>query len=239
MSDDRVRTLERRWRSSGALEDERAWIHARARAGLLAEDRLELARALGAEALGGPEDPPLGFQEWLDALPFRRGRRRIERDALRVGIAICRALAPCASALGADPHYSRALEAAEAHLFRLGRPGAHLVALAEWRRELDWVTYEAPEVALAEVLEAVLGDLLLPAPRAIGEFEAPLQRALYPARRWSVDRSREAAVEATVPAQGGRLWWLRMRVRDELLPWVLDCGDPVWERVQLARGSRA
>lgn len=231
MSDDRVRTLEQRWRASGALEDERAWIHARARAGLLSADRLELAQALGAEALGGAEHPPLGFQEWLESLPFRGGHRRVERDSLRVGIAITRALAPCASALGADPYYATALEAAEAHLFRWGTPRPALEALAQWRQEREWVTHAAPEVAMAELLEGVLASLLPRTPRGIGEFEPLLHQALYPLRRWSVDRSLEDAIEAVIPAAGGRLWWMRERVRDELLPWVLGWGDPVWDRV--------
>jgi hypothetical protein len=232
VSDTRVRTLERRWCESGALEDERAWIHARVRAGSLSEDRLELARALGAEALGGPEDPPLGFQEWLEALPFRGGRRRIERDSTRVGLAIARTLAPCARALGADPFYARALEAAEAQLFRWGEsPGPALAALEEWRRERDWASYAAPEVAMAELLEGVLADLLPPAPRGLREFEPLLQRALYPSRRWSVERSVEATIEAEIPAAGGRLWRVRRAIREELLPWVLGYGDPIRRRV--------
>ena len=45
MSDDRVRTLERRWRASGSLEDEVEWIRERARCGQLELGRGALAGA--------------------------------------------------------------------------------------------------------------------------------------------------------------------------------------------------
>ena len=50
MSDDRVRTLERRWRASGSLEDEVEWIRERARCGQLELGLLGLSAHLGHPA---------------------------------------------------------------------------------------------------------------------------------------------------------------------------------------------
>ncbi len=40
MTDDALRALERRWRATGAVEDEAAWLAARLRAGVLAVEAL-------------------------------------------------------------------------------------------------------------------------------------------------------------------------------------------------------
>jgi len=52
MSDERLRELERRWRESGELDDEVAWLAERVRAGELSPRALELAAHLGHEAAG-------------------------------------------------------------------------------------------------------------------------------------------------------------------------------------------
>lgn len=75
MSDAALRELERRWRTSGAVEDEAAWHAARSRAGQLDRGRLQLAADLGwraAELAVGTLDPasPPGIVERL--LPRRR-----------------------------------------------------------------------------------------------------------------------------------------------------------------------
>lgn len=81
MSDSRLRTLERRWIETGAVEDEAAWLRERLRAGGLSEEQLALAAhcahegarlALGAKgsdtALPDPQDS-VGVKQWLSAMP--------------------------------------------------------------------------------------------------------------------------------------------------------------------------
>src|SRR5581483_5364002 len=62
MSDTELRALERRWRETGALEDEVALLQARRRSGELTTERLELAAYLGSAAapriLGREPTPP-------------------------------------------------------------------------------------------------------------------------------------------------------------------------------------
>lgn len=73
MSDDRVRILERRFRASGSVEDEAAWLRARGQIGELNEEQLRLAAfvdhqparlALGDQAPTAPWD----IRGWIDGL---------------------------------------------------------------------------------------------------------------------------------------------------------------------------
>jgi hypothetical protein len=50
MTDSNLRELERQFHASGSVEDEAAWLRARAQAGELSEERLELAAYCGHEA---------------------------------------------------------------------------------------------------------------------------------------------------------------------------------------------
>ncbi|MBX3468469.1 MAG: hypothetical protein KF878_16475 [Planctomycetes bacterium] len=52
MTDASLRELERRWRESGSLDDEVAWLAARRRSGELGRAHLELAAACGHRAAG-------------------------------------------------------------------------------------------------------------------------------------------------------------------------------------------
>ena len=49
MSDERLRQLDRRWRETGAIEDEAALLQERVRVGNLRRERLELAALLGSQ----------------------------------------------------------------------------------------------------------------------------------------------------------------------------------------------
>lgn len=82
MADEQLRDLERRFRSTGALDDERRWLAERLRAGRLSRERLEVAALVGHEAaraaLGAHPSPgspspgsPEGFDAWLAALEAR------------------------------------------------------------------------------------------------------------------------------------------------------------------------
>lgn len=70
MSDERLRNLERRWKETGSVEDEAAFLLERVRAGDLTQERLELAAYCGLEgaraAVPGYSDPwpPVDGQIW-------------------------------------------------------------------------------------------------------------------------------------------------------------------------------
>lgn len=209
MSDRRLRSLERAYRAADDPREEGRYLRERVRLGSLAPDRLALARALGAPALGGDEHPPLGFQDWLDALPFRSRRGRLERDFARVPLAIARALTPLAHALGVERGaLDKALDDAERTLAvaRSPRSRQHRGA----NRLVHGAPYDTrPLLAfLGWTLEELAGRGRGP----VG-YERTARRALYP--RYP---DLEAQVEAAFCSGQGRLWALRVAVRDALLP---------------------
>lgn len=91
--DSTLQALERRWRQTGAADDEARWLQARLRAGDLARERLVLAADLGHAAaqlaLDRPLDPEEGPLELLrGGDPSRRGLGRVGRAGLvRVALA--------------------------------------------------------------------------------------------------------------------------------------------------------
>ena len=73
VSDQRLRELERKWRETGSVEDEAAYLRERVRVGDLTQERLELAaycghggakRACGCVDLPNPNNWALGLEHW-------------------------------------------------------------------------------------------------------------------------------------------------------------------------------
>lgn len=65
MTDARLRELERRWKETGAVEDEAAYLLQKVRAGALTQERLELAAYCAHEAsclATNLESPPVALQ---------------------------------------------------------------------------------------------------------------------------------------------------------------------------------
>lgn len=239
MGDARLRGLERRWRESGSDADEAAYLRERARAGVLASQKLELARYCGYEALGGAEDPPRSLGDWIAHMPFRGRRGALLRDWARVPLAAGRALEPVVLGLGAGRVVPAALDAAEIYLVRPGGrpfPEAEAEALRVFMHERLPDTWEPapPAFAMAWFAEVALRSLGGQAAQCSGEFEAWARRALYPEGWWSHEPGLEEAVESAFPRAPGRLWLLRLAIRDEIAPWALGYRDPVRERVEAA-----
>ena len=91
MTDERLRRLDRLRRAAGDAEDAAAWVRARVRAGLVAQWRLDLARALGHPVAALPGDPapaPLADEgvpaAWAAALAAAGGEAPL-RAALAAG----------------------------------------------------------------------------------------------------------------------------------------------------------
>jgi hypothetical protein len=112
VTESKLRELERRWKHSGALEDEVVYLRERVRAGLLDGERLELALRFGSEAAGevlgrAPARLPGALRDWHNAV------EALEEDA-RVQLCLS-AGAACLEHLGG----SEEREAGEALLAEL------------------------------------------------------------------------------------------------------------------------
>ncbi len=134
MSDDRLRELERRWRASGALDDEVALVHERLRAGALDEARVRLAAGLGVPAAAAVARAPTTL---LDELVRRHeftfeGQRSWRWNAVT----------GCDARWGAGPAALRRLAASAA---RVGLRA--------------WTTFASEQPALRDVLERPAREL--------------------------------------------------------------------------------
>lgn len=210
MSDARLREAERRWRESGAAEDEAAWLRERVRAGELGDDRLRLAAYVGHRpsvlALGAVPPAPAYVQAWVYGL-----ERWGEEACLRAAIAAARRACACLR-----PGSSRRRDA-----------GA-LIARAE-RQTLGHALGEAPELdphvldddpparersafLAVEALADGADEVLRRAPGANRALEASARAGGV------VIRAVEALDDEAV---------VRAAIRDEVAPWALGEHDPL------------
>ena len=226
MTDFTLRELERRFRTSGSVEDEAAWLRARIHAGELDADRMRLLAYLGrAVPIPGAYVPPqprnadeLGG--WVHGLPhFERARHFPWSVEIywRVGTAL-----------------SRVLPAGEVSA---ARAAASLMD--------QWVT--DPAEALAAELVAlqdrlgsqVPGLAILPAARRQRRLLGGLVLAMAPAR-WPtipVNAMPSQATEFLAEELGVSL--VHGALLDELVPWALGYSDPVRERVEARKRETA
>lgn len=227
MSDDRLRELERRWRETGALGDRAAYLQERARCGDLEPERLRLAAFLGAEVGGAePEPPPvaedLDLAAWIGALAAY-GVVTLRRAA----IAAADHSARQASSSGMP---MRAVLAAEELL--LCPCDSHR---AEARRHAA-ATRDLPDAPMR-----MSSDLAGAAEQAaLAALSEDAREVLAAAR--SAARAGRVAL-SSFPALFGdpkqeAASGLRAAITRELLPWALDEGDPVRERVERRGGLR-
>lgn len=216
MTDARLRDLERRFAESGAATDEVALLVERARLGLLARDRLELAIYLGSQpardALGGPPTvapraPRGGVLGWVFKLepwgPF---------VSLRAAIAACRLLVKDTDT---PPHEG----------LLLGLQAAEAYAVDPTPERVEWAK------------TVVVGTPTLLGTRwhgcrlcvAVVDF---MQNGVTNHFVWKAK-----AAAGQVAEDLGKEMPVRAAIVRELLPWALGHGDPVRERVE-ARGAR-
>lgn len=226
MPDARLRELERRWRETGAEEDEVALLTERLRAGLLDPARARLAALLGCPRAGR-------------AMGTVRGDRSLPALAVHLGhdgpVTLARAVIAAARATswawdderappGAPARFERALVAAE--VWAVCPCDAHEdVAVREGRSAIPLAGLGALDHdPAARAPWALAGEL------ACSAAELP---SLYdeddPAGFVTLSGLDEAASLVGADA-------LRRALRAELVPWLLGHDDPVRARVARALG---
>ena len=212
MVDDRLRELERRFRGTGAVEDEAAWLRERLRVGELAPERLDLAADLGHRASQAARGRSAGApaREELAGILTRRGKEVCARAA----VAVVRDAAP---ALGGAPRaVLAALEDAEQWIVcpcveHLSRAAGHWWQFRTADTTLGW---------LAAQVACVAG---------------------YDPEGWAEPSTPEELEELLAYSLGympgfletaGELEGVVQAAASELVPWALGHEDPVRDRVE-------
>lgn len=249
MSDQRLRTLERTWQETNSVDDEEAYLRHALRRGVIDPDELELVSHLGHPAAcritAAPKRPPSTSVEALVFWTTRILARWGERPALRALVAqLRRSLGTTA----VDPSHSAvvACDRTEAWLLcpchdhrRLAR--GHRDAVEGGRREqveaARW-DRQAYRDALARTAASFLLQLVdnsddRACKAGIREIVSCstmlLGVAVYPTRWRSADSPLfEPALEPSELQP--MIEDLKDAVRAELVPWVLERGDPLEQR---------
>ncbi|MCO5166739.1 MAG: hypothetical protein M9894_10285 [Planctomycetes bacterium] len=232
-----LQQLERRWRQTGAAEDEARWLLARVRAGDLPRERLLFAADLGHAPALAALDRPVDLDEAVERLrggdPSQQALGRLGREGL-VRVALAAALAHAdlverfvgpvhAAARGAleavrgwldaaPPRPTGPLEPHAQALFGVQggptRPQRTAVLLA--RRLLEGATASGPQASRA--LELAL--------RIVGDWGSMLEE-----RRAPPPPGLARALGGGRPRDGYERALLR-RVQADVVPWALHPGGP-------------
>ena len=223
MTDDHLRALERRFRETGSVEDEAAWIRQQVRTGLIspAERRQQFAAWLGhKESIESLPEPPADYFAdllWWEDQGHRRAPVYLElygEEALtRLLVSTLRAR-PTVQKLDKQGPRRRTLEAVESLIIRPEDTGLreHLGSALESRKpgagERDSKISRFMVDLLWRTVEFVLhGD-----PHTLS----------------SVWRSAKGLDQGTPD-----------EVRTDLVPWALGMGDPVRDRVEARQREAA
>ncbi len=223
MGDQGLRELESKWRSSGALEDEAAWLSARVAKGHLQGSRLSLAAWLGHPAAREAADEPPGFYSdliWWEEKEFRQAGDYLARygsEAMtRVLLASCWAR-PRTHRLTKSGPRRRALSLVEAALVGVREDPPALRAFLDRSRPKARAQQSGPawdracERHQSDLLSRLVEFHLDPSPTAL--------RAAWEADGLDLDSQEEA--------------------RQEVAPWALGYSDPLRLRVEARQRGAA
>lgn len=215
MTDTYLRTLERRFRSSGAVEDEAAWLHERVRLGDLTRQRVELAAFCdhsGSRAALGVESPPrLGSLARVNErpellVPFAHfGREVVLRLLLALGWA------------------SEGLD----------RAGRSMLCRSFAAIETGLIAGLASEEANRIFQQFSAHSSRRPSPT----FDAVRRMASLLVIQSDVQAA-NTAWPAVARLTRGRTLGIGNDIARELIPWALKYGDPVEARVSKRRSAR-
>jgi len=237
MSDADLRELERRFRETGSVDDEAAWLRARIQAGELSEGRLRLAIYFGHAGSSDVLDQEIPvidrLWDWADGVPRSdEADQRIKRapSALSQEACVRAAIAAARLAVAAQgnppPTPLVAVEAAEALLHR--PCDEHLAAATE-------AGGAAEEVADDDLRTA--SPLTFHACRSAAEACFTAYGFVHPDFGLpGLGMVLSVASDALAGSEDERL---RGAICDEIIPWALGYSDPVRERVEARQRAEA
>jgi len=229
VSDADLRELERRFRETGSVEDEAAWLRERVRVGQLDETRVQLAAHCGlAAALLATESPMPTVA--LDTLVTWA---EVQRTAHCSSVAVRAAVASARAAIAdweqeAMLHAMQVIHAVES--WALCPCLEHAVAAGE---ALDALHAELDVEAAGETRSAFALDAVIHAANYASTRDGRLREDLF---EWA-GKAASHAVESAGRSVGVPA--VLDAVRAELVPWALGYADPVRERVEARQRAEA
>ncbi len=231
MADVDLRELERRFRASGLLEDEAAWLRARVQAGDLEQSRLELAAYCGHEVarlVSTPSAPPVDLEDWVRGLG-RWGAAPCQLACLQ-SARLCLPL--WETHVAADMRPGEALALAEdLHVGIGSRDQVQAAAEAAYGAAETYYDAWQPEPAPG------VGDAGMAACYAAQAAAAEeLQEVLSYATSAILDADC-ALIAPTLERQAGRD--IRSEIEPVIGAWALGLHDPVRERVEARQREAA
>lgn len=251
MADDSLKDLERRFRTTGSIEDEVAWLHARRVAGRIEPARLELAAWLGhpaAQRVAGPDardfhaaphsTPAIGPLAGVE-LPtgwIKNAAPLHPELGARAGIAALNRVVPQAAELRRDCGAAVAL-AEDCVVCPCER---HVTAAREAMERQEQAAAEPESSRLhkgAAFLLALVTDDETSGEADDDSPEARLMAAILGDTPPSIWMAEGVLVQAMVGGveHGVSVDAISTAVRDELVAWLLGYSDPVRERVEARR----
>jgi len=233
MSDSELRELERRYRASGSVQAEAAWLRARVQAGELALDCLKLAALLGHEGAHGvlgeaAPEPTLILREWDHPVEFNTLFDMV-RDCADCG---CEALVRLIVAL--SRHLLPLFERERTADFG---PRAAIEISERWLVEPDKVSLtmlrDAGWAAGASSDDVVFEDSVAHQVAELAQRAAEAaQNAHASDRERTLASAEDAALQALHSLDPEEAVQLEAAVRAELVPWALGTLDPVAGRAR-------
>lgn len=214
MSDTRLRELERRWKETGAVEDEAAYLVERVRAGEVTRERLELSAYCGYEAALRivPEARPFAPSATF-FLPMHLFNHIRQDVACRCAIAVGHVVMPLAGRIQAT---NRSIQFEPRLLVDV------IVALEDW-------TLSQKEEDLGRVRE--LGSRAWPFVKTDTFAFLARDAAATADRPENIQPLYTRSVELISAALGGGAFaLLRDGLAREVGPWLLGTGDPLRSR---------
>jgi len=234
MSDTDLRGLERRWRETGSVEDEAAWLHARVQAGELEQSRLRLAAYLLHEGarLALVRPVPVLRKGQVAFLNSLFDMDKSQESGVRAVIAAARRVekSPARSSLlGLDLAEQWCVAVDLEERYRLGEEA---LGFSGWEgNENASPEHRAAVFAALSTSAETKASLAIGSTKRYGAWHMRAVQSLSGALEAVLGPGRMRLSERPIPPI------LKEAIHGELVPWALGYSDPVRGRVEARQGA--
>lgn len=223
MRDTSLRELERRWRESGGVAEEAAWLHAKVQTGQLKQSRLRLAAYLLHEGARLAVSRPVPV--------LRKGQSAFLESLLEVDKSqetVVRAVIAAGRSVERNPAQSRLLGLELAEQWCVAARDEERESLVE--EALGFSGWQGNRNASPVHRAAVFATLSVSTTQT-ATWQLHALESLSGAMEAVLGPGRSRLSERPMPPR------LREAIHGEIVPWALGYGDPVRERIEARTAS--